>query len=277
MVRHSLSCLRASTSTSLLPQDPHKVEMLLRMRGEYRPHADFGVNLSIPWQLGTQEDPSWEVASGSVYSTTRGIGGGWANGQDAERGDTTRKIGLSDGVTGGRAGGQHMMGDQSAAGMRITGGNIGGAFALVEEIRQVEQLSNELAVVEAPRTRELGLHQQHTLDYLAHYGDQALPDPHQPAPLAYHALLSFRTRVTSDPTSLQARLGANVSDRPWEAVALGHQLNKPKEERYVPPKVVPRPVISTTMVVSYPGSEASVRPVVCQGVCAVCCTREQRR
>ena len=32
--------------------DPYDVEQLLRKRGEYRPHRDFGVNLSIPWNAG---------------------------------------------------------------------------------------------------------------------------------------------------------------------------------------------------------------------------------
>ena len=30
-------------------EDPDKVEEMLKQRGEYRPHKEFGVNLSIPW------------------------------------------------------------------------------------------------------------------------------------------------------------------------------------------------------------------------------------
>ena len=38
-----------------------------------RPHAEFGINLSIPWNAGTKEAPSYHVHSGSVYTTTQGI------------------------------------------------------------------------------------------------------------------------------------------------------------------------------------------------------------
>lgn len=34
-------------------------------------------------------------------------------------------------------------------------------------------MTNELAVVEAPRVRELGLYEQHTADFVQHYGEQA--------------------------------------------------------------------------------------------------------
>ena len=47
--------------------------MLLKKRGDYRPHQDFGINLSIPWSAGTKEDPNYHVHSGSVYTTTQGI------------------------------------------------------------------------------------------------------------------------------------------------------------------------------------------------------------
>ena len=51
--------------------DPDQVEQLLRRRGEYRLHRDFGVNLSIPWNAGYADDPSYDVASGSAYTTTK--------------------------------------------------------------------------------------------------------------------------------------------------------------------------------------------------------------
>tara|TARA_B100000524_G_scaffold334520_2_gene223139 strand:+ start:167 stop:1144 length:978 start_codon:yes stop_codon:yes gene_type:complete len=51
--------------------DPYQVELLLKRRGDYRPHQEFGVNLSIPWSAGTKDDPSWDVRTGSVYSKTR--------------------------------------------------------------------------------------------------------------------------------------------------------------------------------------------------------------
>jgi len=53
--------------------DPYQVEILLKRRGDYRPHQDFGVNLSIPWNAGTKEDPNYHVASGSAYTTTQGL------------------------------------------------------------------------------------------------------------------------------------------------------------------------------------------------------------
>jgi len=53
--------------------DPYQVEMLLKKRGDYRPHQEFGINLSIPWNAGTKEDPNYHVHSGSVYTTTQGL------------------------------------------------------------------------------------------------------------------------------------------------------------------------------------------------------------
>jgi len=53
--------------------DPYQIEMLLKKRGDYRPHAEFGINLSIPWSAGTKEDPNYHVHSGSVYTTTQGL------------------------------------------------------------------------------------------------------------------------------------------------------------------------------------------------------------
>jgi len=53
--------------------DPYQIEMLLKKRGDYRPHAEFGINLSIPWNAGTKEAPSYHVHTGSVYTTTQGL------------------------------------------------------------------------------------------------------------------------------------------------------------------------------------------------------------
>jgi hypothetical protein len=63
---------------ALSGEDPYRVEELLRKRGEFRPHKDFGVNLSIPWNAGGAEDPSYDVAAGSAYTTTRALGEGAA-------------------------------------------------------------------------------------------------------------------------------------------------------------------------------------------------------
>ena len=61
--------------------------MLLKKRGDYRPHQDFGVNLSIPWNAGSREDPSYHVHTGSAYHTTRGARGPkhWAVGGVSSR------------------------------------------------------------------------------------------------------------------------------------------------------------------------------------------------
>jgi len=53
--------------------DPYQIEILLKKRGDYRPHAEFGINLSIPWNAGTKEAPSYHVHTGSMYTTTQGL------------------------------------------------------------------------------------------------------------------------------------------------------------------------------------------------------------
>lgn len=54
--------------------DPFVIDSMLRARGDYRPHQEFGINLNVPWSAGTQEKPSWEVV-GAKYSKTRMIDG----------------------------------------------------------------------------------------------------------------------------------------------------------------------------------------------------------
>jgi len=68
--------------------DPYQIEMLLKKRGDYRPHQDFGVNLSIPWSAGTKEAPSYHVHTGSAYTTTQGL-------EDKQR----RELGYSGGAS----------------------------------------------------------------------------------------------------------------------------------------------------------------------------------
>uniref|UniRef100_A0A7S0L601 J domain-containing protein n=1 Tax=Coccolithus braarudii TaxID=221442 RepID=A0A7S0L601_9EUKA len=53
--------------------DPYQIEILLKRRGDYRPHQDFGVNLSIPWNAGSREDPSYHVHAGAAHTTTEGL------------------------------------------------------------------------------------------------------------------------------------------------------------------------------------------------------------
>ena len=54
-------------------KDPEEIEAMLRARGDYRPHRDFGVNLAIPWSAGSREAPTWDVPNGAAYSNTRDI------------------------------------------------------------------------------------------------------------------------------------------------------------------------------------------------------------
>jgi len=56
--------------------DPSEIDAMLRKRGDYRPHQDFGVNLQVPWSAGSREDPSYDVPVGSAYANTREIGCG---------------------------------------------------------------------------------------------------------------------------------------------------------------------------------------------------------
>lgn len=58
--------------------DPGAVEALLRKRGDFRPHAAFGVDLAVPWSAGKAELPSWEVV-GAAHSSTRALGDGGAS------------------------------------------------------------------------------------------------------------------------------------------------------------------------------------------------------
>lgn len=53
---------------------PDEIEAMLRKRGDYRPHPEFGVNLSIPWHAGGHADPAWDVPDSSEFTTTKQIG-----------------------------------------------------------------------------------------------------------------------------------------------------------------------------------------------------------
>ncbi|KAL1510433.1 hypothetical protein AB1Y20_006740 [Prymnesium parvum] len=178
---------------ALAGEDPYKIELLMRRRGEYRPHEDFGINLSIPWNAGSQEEASWEVANGSAYTSTQGI----AHHEPVRELSWQAQLGAS-------ADNASWSGTK-----RVTSSEAERAqeLAVVEDARRAQVMTNELAVVEAPRVRELGLYQEHTINYLSHYGEQA-------------------------------ELGNNVTDRPWEAVALGKELPKKEWYRpYAPPKL----------------------------------------
>jgi len=49
------------------------MEAMLRMRGDYRPHGNFGVDLAVPWSAGEKHDPSFDVGGGSAYNKTEAI------------------------------------------------------------------------------------------------------------------------------------------------------------------------------------------------------------
>ena len=57
-------CICTPTRLREIVPRPDQVEMLLKKRGDYRPHQDFGVNLSIPWNAGSREDQFISSASG---------------------------------------------------------------------------------------------------------------------------------------------------------------------------------------------------------------------
>ena len=77
-------------------KDPFEIEAVLRARGDYRPNAQFGVDVHVPWSAGTKHDPSFDVPAGSGYSRTMKIGAG---GDAASVGllgaseDSTRRLG----------------------------------------------------------------------------------------------------------------------------------------------------------------------------------------
>eukprot|EP00740_Mantoniella_antarctica_P000496 CAMPEP_0181395228 /NCGR_PEP_ID=MMETSP1106-20121128/28224_1 /TAXON_ID=81844 /ORGANISM="Mantoniella antarctica, Strain SL-175" /LENGTH=360 /DNA_ID=CAMNT_0023516827 /DNA_START=115 /DNA_END=1197 /DNA_ORIENTATION=- len=59
---------------ALSGRDPFEIEAMLRARGDYRPHGNFGVDLAVPWTAGEKHDPSFDVQNGSAYRTTEAIG-----------------------------------------------------------------------------------------------------------------------------------------------------------------------------------------------------------
>ena len=56
--------------------DPFVVDSMLRARGDYRPHAQFGVDLAVPWTAGTKETPSWEIVGGR-FAARAPAGAAW--------------------------------------------------------------------------------------------------------------------------------------------------------------------------------------------------------
>ena len=210
-----LQSLEEVLMLALRGAEPGRLEELLRRRGEYRPHAEFGINLSIPWTAGTQEDPSYDVAAGSAHSDTRPLGSAPPMALPAARGDLAADgSGSGGGEVGGSAseggGGGGGGGDGGRTGVAAaTGGEEEGgghdAFAPGPVTRGPQGL--QMAVVEAPQLRALGLHAAGDAALLAHYGGQ------------------------------RAELGGDPDRRPWEEAALrvGPPLKPARPARYVPP------------------------------------------
>ena len=159
------------------------------------------------------------MASGSAYTTTQpledrsrpeglgydpmamaggsgggGGGGGRRNGPLAER--RRRKQQEQERSAGGGGGGGPGSGSSSGA-------------TLVKSREEVRRPTvEELAVVEAPRVRELNLYESHSEAFMERFGKQAA-------------------------------LGGNDTERPWEAAAVGRKIESPKREHYRPPRKWP--------------------------------------
>ena len=64
--------------------DPFEIEAVMRARGEYRPNAQFGVDVNVPWTAGSKPDPSFFGQTGSGYNHTRKIGSSSMTGSHTE-------------------------------------------------------------------------------------------------------------------------------------------------------------------------------------------------
>jgi len=88
--------------------DPDEIEAMLRKRGDYRPHREFGINLAIPWSAGGREEPSCELPEQSEFNTTKQLGHAGAGGSTAlvhageARESMLARLGVRLGVAAGR-------------------------------------------------------------------------------------------------------------------------------------------------------------------------------
>ena len=73
-----LQSLEDVLKLALSGADPFEIDAMLRARGEYRPHVNFGVDVRVPWQAGEKPEASFHVRE-SEYSTTRALGDGGAD------------------------------------------------------------------------------------------------------------------------------------------------------------------------------------------------------
>jgi hypothetical protein len=50
---------------ALSGRDPFEIEAMLRARGDFRPHGNFGVDVNVPWSAGEKHNPSGDVGGPS--------------------------------------------------------------------------------------------------------------------------------------------------------------------------------------------------------------------
>ena len=77
-----LQSLEDVLTLALAGGDPFEIEAMLRARGEYRPHANFGIDVCVPWEAGERPEADFDGGP-SAYTKTRALGDG--SGADERR------------------------------------------------------------------------------------------------------------------------------------------------------------------------------------------------
>ena len=77
-----LQSLEDVLTLALAGGDPFEIEAMLRARGEYRPHANFGIDVYVPWEAGERPEADFDGGP-SAYTKTRALGDG--SGADERR------------------------------------------------------------------------------------------------------------------------------------------------------------------------------------------------
>ena len=78
-------------SLALKGADPEEIERLMRARGEYRPHRNFGIDYNVRWESGEKPDPEgglFRETAMNEYSDTRMLSDGFDSmrvGEDREK------------------------------------------------------------------------------------------------------------------------------------------------------------------------------------------------
>ena len=55
-----LQSLEDVLTLALAGGDPFEIEAMLRARGEYRPHANFGIDVCVPWEAGERPEADFD-------------------------------------------------------------------------------------------------------------------------------------------------------------------------------------------------------------------------